>query len=119
MGFSFNFTKVTRGVDAGREVLFVEGVSEDPNTELTDMYINLAEHNGGGPEVDGVIALPPRERLRPVPVQDFRGARDWSATFADGPLPEVDQWVFVVGEAVPKDEQPSFVWAQTLRVDGS
>ena len=36
MGFSFNFTKVTRGVDGDREVLFVEGTSDDSKAKLTE-----------------------------------------------------------------------------------
>ena len=117
MGFSFNFTTVTRGVDGDREALFVEGTSDDSKAKLTELYVNLAEHTVTRGPGDGVIALPPRDRLQPIPVEDVRGERDWMVVYADAALPEVDEWVFVVGEALHADAQPPFVWAQTLQVD--
>ena len=54
-----------------------------------------------------------------MPVEDVRGERDWLAIYADGALPEVDEWVFVVGEALHEDAQPPFVWAETLQVDAA
>ena len=116
MGFSFNFTKVTRGLDGDREVLFVEGTSDDTKAKLAELRINLAEPSVTRAPTDGVIALPGHDRLQPVPVEDVRGERDWLVIYADRALPEVDEWVFVVGEALHADAQPPFVWAQTLQV---
>jgi len=116
MGFSFNFTTVKRGVDGTREVLFIEGKSDDTQGELKELYINLAEHALKRAPADGVIALPDRDRLHPVPVEDLNGERDWIVTYANGDLPETGEWVFVVGEAFHADAQPPFVWAQTLQV---
>jgi hypothetical protein len=117
MAFSSNFTKLSRGRDdLGQDALFIEGKSDDKTLSLTAMYVNFVKQpafaNG-----NGTIAMPELGELTRVEVENARGAVDWRAVLDRGQLPAVGERVVAVGLAELRDE-PSFFWAQSLKVEG-
>jgi len=99
MPFSSNFTKVTRAVDNGRDVLFVEGKTEE-SEQVREMYVNVGS-------------------LATTRVENAPGAADWVATLNGGELPDVDTVVTVVGVAERDGVDQPFLWGQTLRVEAA
>ena len=101
MPFSSNFTKVTRAVDDGGEVLFVEGTT-DESEQVRAMYVN------------------PSARLATTRVDNAPGAADWVATLSGGELPDVDDRRDrrSASRRATGVEQP-FLWGQTLQVEAA
>jgi hypothetical protein len=97
MPFSSNFTKVTRGQENGRDVLFVEGTTKDREQDMQAMYVAV-------------------DSMPTVRVESAPGSVQWVATLSEGELPAVDAWVTAVGVAQRDGVEQPFLWGQSMQV---